>query len=532
MRNAFLFFAAAITCHGQLVISSVANAASNIQIRTSRPPYANATIAQGAMFVVWGSGMGPDSIVVASSFPLQTTFGGTSIQITVAGQTTNAIMYYTQSQQVAAILPSNTPVGSGTVKVTYNGSTGSFPIVVAQNNVAMYTVGQTGTGDAVVTRGDNTVVLPTNAPNPGDVVVLWANGLGPVSGDETLPASGGDMTSVPLEVFIGGKAAQIFYRGRSACCASLDQINVQIPQGISTGCVVSVIMRIGSVVSNTTTMPIAPSGRVCTPTNPAISRDDVVRLSGKNAVSVGIVSLERAIPRSGSFDNLVGDFKRYTGLGSLVLDEIIDVPAPGSCLIFYDYGGNPSYRAFPIANLDAGPAITVTGSTGTARLPNQGDSLYQPDKGIQFLDPGPYAVEASGGPNAGPFRATANVPPPFAWTSDAVASSDNLVHTVNRSKGITLTWSGADPSGNVLVTGVGQAGSGITTFVCSGRGSDAALTIPPIVFQALPVLGIVSGPVEIEGISQPVQFTADGLDFGFIKPGEFDSQGLGLVMYQ
>jgi uncharacterized protein (TIGR03437 family) len=306
LRNAALSLVAATVCYGQPVISAVANAASNIPLIANRPDapliFVNGSLAQGAMFIVKGSGLGPASVVVANSYPLQTTLAGTSVQVVVRGQTTNAIMYYAGSQQVAAILPSTTPLGFGQMNVSYDSRTSSYPINVVQSNVAMYTLGQTGAGDALVTLADNSLVLPNNAPNPGDLVVFWANGLGPVPYDETLPAAGGDMTSIPLEVFIGGQIAKVLYRGRSPCCESLDQVNVQIPAGVSTGCVVSVVMRIGELVSNTATMPIASSGRVCTPTNPAISQGDVQRLMGKNSLNIGIVSLERSMPRSGTLD--------------------------------------------------------------------------------------------------------------------------------------------------------------------------------------------------------------------------------------
>jgi uncharacterized protein (TIGR03437 family) len=76
--------------------------------------------AQGSIFIVYGSAMGPSAIVVGTTLPLQTTLSGTSIQVTVGGTTVNALMVYTLESQLAAVLPSNTPVGTGTLTVTYN----------------------------------------------------------------------------------------------------------------------------------------------------------------------------------------------------------------------------------------------------------------------------------------------------------------------------------------------------------------------------------------------------------------------------
>jgi hypothetical protein len=42
----------------------------------------------------------------------------------------------------------------------------------------------------------------------------------------------------------------------------------------------------------------------------------------------------------------------------------------------------------------------------------------------------------------------------------------------------------------------------------------------------------VNGWVQIEGVSRPVQFAANGLDVGIAWTSEFDPQGLGFVVFQ
>jgi uncharacterized protein (TIGR03437 family) len=239
------------------MITAVENAATNIP-----PGLPNAAIAQGALFVVKGENLGPANVVVASAFPLLTSIGGTSIQVTVGGTTVDAIMYYSLAAQIAAILPSRTPVGTGTLTVTYNGlASATAPIVVVANNIGVFSLDSTGSGDAVATLpATNTVVSPSNAPNPGEIVTLWATGLGPVSGDESQPAQQVDLTNIPLQVFIGGQPANVLFRGRNACCSGVDTIFVTVPQGL-TGCANSVIMQIGNLVSNATTIPIGTNGR-------------------------------------------------------------------------------------------------------------------------------------------------------------------------------------------------------------------------------------------------------------------------------
>ena len=155
-------------------IRAVDNAATNIP-----PGRPNSGIAQGSLFVVKGSNLGPATYTQATSFPLPGSVGGTSITVTVTGTTVNAIMFYSLASQAAAILPSETPIGTGTLTLTYNGQISTAPITVVQNNIGIYTVNQTGLGDAVAfLNSDSQLVTPTHAANPGDVSSFGAPGWG------------------------------------------------------------------------------------------------------------------------------------------------------------------------------------------------------------------------------------------------------------------------------------------------------------------------------------------------------------------
>src|SRR5437870_1195607 len=75
----------------------------------------NSAIAQGSIFIVFGSGLGPATLARASAFPLPRTLGGTSINVNSGGTTVQPIILYTSAGQVAAVMPSNTAVGSATL---------------------------------------------------------------------------------------------------------------------------------------------------------------------------------------------------------------------------------------------------------------------------------------------------------------------------------------------------------------------------------------------------------------------------------
>src|SRR5205809_5786301 len=106
--SVFLFLAG--TASAQFTITGVVNAGSRLP-RTST----SSGIAQGSLFVVSGRGIGPADFLQAN-FPLPTTagLGGVTIQAAVEGATVDAIMVYVAPNEVAALLPSQTPIRTGT----------------------------------------------------------------------------------------------------------------------------------------------------------------------------------------------------------------------------------------------------------------------------------------------------------------------------------------------------------------------------------------------------------------------------------
>ena len=186
-------------------IQSVQNAASNVVYRS---------LALGGIFVIKGTGLGPANISIDPKPFQNTSLSGTSIAVTAEnGTKVNALMYYTSDSQVAALLPSNTPPGKTSFTVTYNGQT-SAPQNhnVDMNSVGIFSIDSSGQGPGIITFPDYSLVSPVKADNcggpnttcgaanPGDVLILWATGLGPVSGgsDSSGAGLGQNMPNVPL----------------------------------------------------------------------------------------------------------------------------------------------------------------------------------------------------------------------------------------------------------------------------------------------------------------------------------------------
>ena len=153
MDKRFARLLAVSICATALAIAQPVIGGSAVNSASYRTPgMPGSGVAQGSIFIVFGTGLGPASLVEATAFPLQTTLGGTSVSVTVGGATQSAFIVYTYNYGVAAILPSTTPLGSGSITVTYNGQTSApAPIQVVASAFGVFTVNSAGYGQAIAT---------------------------------------------------------------------------------------------------------------------------------------------------------------------------------------------------------------------------------------------------------------------------------------------------------------------------------------------------------------------------------------------
>ena len=516
------------------IITNVANAASNLMAGLP-----NAGIAQGSIFIAQGSGLGPAGISIASS-PFQTTLlSGTSVAVTVNGTTVNAPMYYTLAGQVAALLPSNTPTGTGTITVTYNGTAGpAAPISVVANNLGIFTVDSTGQGPAIVTYTDYSLVSAAKAPNcggpnttcgsanPGDVLILWATGLGPVTGGDTASTAIGQPISTPLTVWLGGVQAPVVAQGRG-CCFGEDQIAFTVPNNAPTGCAVPLVVQMGTEVSNSTVMPVAVGSRNCTPLNPALAAVNFEQEVTAGPVRFGSIKLRH--PSTGT--NTYADDARFQFFKILAYDPrtlpfliswLDDLPM-GTCLVVPNLSGsaNSPIADSSLAPLSAGSNFTIKGPNGSVQVnvgPGQSDPTLS--AGGTFLVPGPFTVSGTGGADVGPINASVTFPGLPALTSPASGGA------ATRSSGLTATWTGSGGSAVQLLTGAPTDAtlSNGAIAECVAPAGPGTFTIPPYVMQAIPAGSFAGFAFEPGQVSAP--FTATGLDFGLIQT-QSDGVGFG-----
>ncbi len=535
-RIPFVFaFAACAIAQPPLVYNrAVLNGASFMP-----PGIPGGAVAQGSLFSIFGTNIGPAQGLRATSYPLDTTLGGVSITVSQGTNTVNVIPYYVSAGQINAIMPSSAPVGTVSLRVTTGGGkSNAVPVLVTSSAFGIFSANSGGSGPGILQNFVAVDSQPVNAPNvaakPGQTIILWGTGLGPIAGGDNVAPPVGNLAGVKAEVFVGGQAAVVAYSGRAPGFAGTDQINFIVPQNAPSGCWVPVYVRTnGTNVSNFVTMAIQPDGGTCSdPMNPLAKALVAGDKTGAVAIirettheDVGVTSATDV-----ATDFTIGGFSSFART-PFAFHPALSLPPAGSCTEYIGKADlmNGSFVGFATppagAALNAGSPSVLTGPAsavhyspffGSYQGALIGSSAAGVTSGALTLTPGTYSLTGGGGSDVGSFTASLNVPQPITWTNR------NQITTVSRSQPLTISWSGAGTNDVIGVVGIGTdlPSNSAAAFACLAQPGASSLTVPADVLFNLPptqqtvlnsadVLYLVSVPQ-----SAIAALNATGLDTG------------------
>jgi uncharacterized protein (TIGR03437 family) len=216
-------------------IASVANGASFKQ-----------SFAPGSILSVFGSQLSP-AIQSASSVPLPLSTSGVAVLVNGIA----APLYYVAPGQLNVQIPYEATANSTSVlSVNNNGqvTTQSFQVAAAAPGIFTDSAG---------------ALVPTATAAVGQEIAFYITGAGavlPAIPDGAAPAASTGLANLPMPVqpttvTIGGTAATIDFRGIPWGLVGVMQINVQVPNGISTGAQ-PVVVTVGGVASAPATITI------------------------------------------------------------------------------------------------------------------------------------------------------------------------------------------------------------------------------------------------------------------------------------
>jgi uncharacterized protein (TIGR03437 family) len=496
------------------------------------PGLPNSGIAQGALFDVYGTNLSaaPPSgkPYTEATLPLPTTAGlaGTIITITVSGTTVTAPILFTLPTQVGAVLPSNTPVGAGTLTLAYNGKSASTPITVVQSAFGIsyvylpYTNNGVGMGEeAAVTFVSNPAqaAIDMHTAAPGDQMIIWGTGLGAttVAGDSQ-GAPFGNIGSTPL-IFVGGvQSPSVSYWGRSPGSVALDQINFTIPAGAPTGCNVSVVVETMSgstpVVSNAPTISIASTdGATCSDPTQAFPYSINSKTSAK-VFYAGVQQQAQVNPGSNGkttttistgggaffFSANQAQIASFIANGQQGADY---QPSYGSC--YSGFNSNPGNNGpLSVTALNAGASVTLTPPSGPAIVltPQTGGMYNSSASGSTALPSGTWTLSnGTGGAGVGPLSVTFPIPQQVTWTNQAAVYGSPIVRT----NPLTITWTGGDANGYVDIQGSANVGIYYVGFECAAPTSAGQFTIPASILLGMPAGAAVQAGIAVSTYAIP-----------------------------
>mgnify|MGYP005844602477 CR=1 FL=1 len=163
-----------------------------------------------------------------------TALPGTGIRVLI--RNIPAGIYFVSPTQINLLIPSDLLPGNASLELVRDGRVG--PAVQIRLRSAAPALYQLDPETAIAIRADGTLVTPESPVQPGEIVVLYATGLGEV----IPPLAAGEIprTIAPLKrlselnVFVDGLAVdpkQVLYAGATPGFAGLYQINLRLPQG-------------------------------------------------------------------------------------------------------------------------------------------------------------------------------------------------------------------------------------------------------------------------------------------------------------
>jgi uncharacterized protein (TIGR03437 family) len=510
------------------------------------PGYPSSGIAQGSIFSVFGSGLGPAVWTEPASFPLLTTLGDTTVNVTVGSTTQSAFILGVNESQVNAIMPSTMPVGAGSLTVTHNGLA-SPPVAVQIGSAAfgIFTYGASGVGQAIATDAAYSINTIIYTFHPGDVGIIWGTGLGAIdASDAGLPPVGNLPGNV--QVWVGDTAADVGYHGRSGCCAGLDQIVFTVPQGVE-GCAVPLSVETSGGISNFTTIAVSQSGQTCT--DSIMGQSLVAKLAAGQNVNFGYILLEDSYLKfqpdstlASSQDFANGTFSQLTpgtaGLAEYGISSgyCAAVACPGfSCAVNSPFG----LQDLSPAQLDAGPSLSAIWGTNAIQMQSSyppGDYFAVLSLGERFLwSKETYTISGTGGTAVGAFNLNYETGLASTFITNLSGAQD-----IPRGSDLVVQWTGADPTiqnGQVVVAGYSASDvtyDQLTYFECTGAGAAGQLTIPARVLSMLPATGSGSnsyttyplGWIWAGQLGNPATFQATGLDLGIVSAAFFNGFGV------
>jgi uncharacterized protein (TIGR03437 family) len=213
-------------------------------------------IAPGGLMSIFGTGLavGPASLPVSSS-PVTPGTGLATSGTATSGTTTLDIdgspvpVLAVSPFQINAMVPFGIAPGTHNLQVRSAFGSAQQPVAVSAVAPAIFLLGNPPVG-AVVNQ-DGTLNAPNNPARRGQVVVVYATGLGAVTKQGQV-----SNTATPVTLVLNGQELAAAFAGLAPGSAGEYQVNVLIPATTPPGLGISLTLKQGGQLSNTVTLAL------------------------------------------------------------------------------------------------------------------------------------------------------------------------------------------------------------------------------------------------------------------------------------
>jgi uncharacterized protein (TIGR03437 family) len=214
----------------------------------------NATsVAPGGLISIFGANLAKVATGLAGWAGQTLPLSLNAVRVTIDGR--RMPLLYVAPNQINAQAPVDLPPSRSKVLIVDNGTGPSAAVVVdvvaAAPEIFFYPV------PAVLKNADFSLVGSANAARAGDVLLVYATGMGQTSPPLTtgaLVAPGVLAYTTPVTATIGGKPANVVYSIAAPQFAGLYQVAVTVPAGVTGS--VPLVLQQGAAVSNSVNITV------------------------------------------------------------------------------------------------------------------------------------------------------------------------------------------------------------------------------------------------------------------------------------
>jgi uncharacterized protein (TIGR03437 family) len=189
---------------------------------------AGSPIAPGEFIALFGSGLAKGNETAVPPYP--SSLNGVSVLINNAA----APIYFVSATQIDCLVPYGTQGPTATVVVQNGTNSNTVTVPVAETAPGIFSLDQSGTGEAAILHADYSLVNTAKPAAPGETVLIFLTGMGAVTPPVADGTAGGSnplstINASPLTVFVAGEKAQVLFSGLAPGFPGLYQLNVTLP---------------------------------------------------------------------------------------------------------------------------------------------------------------------------------------------------------------------------------------------------------------------------------------------------------------